>query len=376
MGFVIIMMIALMLFFILRGFDWQIEHEELSHRFLNTYQEIAYELGESHAEEDYRKIAGYLLYVLKTGGNWHLRCKAVSGLNDYLCLENRSDVEYRITKALIESLQDEHPGVRQVSAIVLGNAGKIYTMNSLIKVLPDPHKSVRRNISEALTQIGSSVETVVFGEVEDDTGMFEQNHIWCNPDIVAIPDEPMSVLEFPALEEIVINTQTCDISQVGKYMRLLGVAFDKEYLRENVCIRIDGNPGVLGSDIYKMCQQCRHVDISIETIIFVLIPEIEQNPAVTICGIIPEVYRDPLTILPNPDLSDLTLPLTRLRQVIVDTESYSLPLVEKFLTYAVNYIGQKHLKMNVEVVLYGEPKKLHPNLYNSFQNLCKSISAY
>lgn len=47
--------------------------------------------------------------------------------------------------------------------------------------------------------------------------------------------------------------------------------------------------------------------------------------------------------------------------------------VERFITYAANFIGQDYLKQRVEVHLYGKPEQLHSNLRNSFQNLCHSI---
>lgn len=78
----------------------------------------------------------------------------------------------------------------------------------------------------------------------------------------------------------------------------------------------------------------------------------------------------------NPDVSNLIVPMLELRTVVIHTETYDFHQVECFLTYAVNYIGQKHLKKNVDVHIYGDQEKLHPNLRNNFTNLCKDVQVY
>ena len=62
-----------------------------------------------------------------------------------------------------------------------------------------------------------------------------------------------------------------------------------------------------------------------------------------------------------------------LKKILVQTETYDFLLIEKFLTYAVNHIGRKHLKKKTEVHIYGNPDKLHPNLYNLFSSLSKKV---
>ena len=78
----------------------------------------------------------------------------------------------------------------------------------------------------------------------------------------------------------------------------------------------------------------------------------------------------------NPDSSELTLPLAQLKQIVVDSETYNFHLVERFLTYAIDHIGQDYLKKNVDAHIYGDPEKLQQNLRNNFTNLCKSITVH
>ena len=78
-------------------------------------------------------------------------------------------------------------------------------------------------------------------------------------------------------------------------------------------------------------------------------------------------------MLLNPDVTELTIPISKLKWIGIHAETYDFHLVERFITYAVNYIGQEHLKEHVGVDIHGDPDKLHPNLRNSLKNLCKSV---
>lgn len=82
------------------------------------------------------------------------------------------------------------------------------------------------------------------------------------------------------------------------------------------------------------------------------------------------------TTLCNIDVSELTLPLSALKNINIFSETYDFWQVERFITYALDFIGQKHLKEQVEVHIYGDPEKLHPNLRNTFKNLCKRIEEH
>jgi hypothetical protein len=84
----------------------------------------------------------------------------------------------------------------------------------------------------------------------------------------------------------------------------------------------------------------------------------------------------PRTTLLNPDVSTVTMPMSALEKIEIYAETYDFHLVERFITYAVNYIGQEHLKEHVEVHIYGDPDKLHPNLRNSLENLCKCVEVH
>ncbi len=82
----------------------------------------------------------------------------------------------------------------------------------------------------------------------------------------------------------------------------------------------------------------------------------------------------PSVSLLNPDVSDLHVPFWRLTRIVVVMQEYNFHLVERFVTYVVNALGQKYLKTSVDVEIYGDPAELHPNLRNSLTNLCRNVT--
>ena len=78
-------------------------------------------------------------------------------------------------------------------------------------------------------------------------------------------------------------------------------------------------------------------------------------------------------ILLNPDISELSTRLPNLMYIIISPDICNLRSVEQFITYAVNNIGQKHLKECTAVLIYDDVDKLTSNLYNALSNLCNSI---
>jgi hypothetical protein len=82
---------------------------------------------------------------------------------------------------------------------------------------------------------------------------------------------------------------------------------------------------------------------------------------------------DSHSTLRNPDVSTLTLPMPQLQQLRIDCATCDVYRVEQFLTYAVNYIGQKRLKNGVKVYLLGDTGCLSPILLNSLHNLFNSV---
>lgn len=75
----------------------------------------------------------------------------------------------------------------------------------------------------------------------------------------------------------------------------------------------------------------------------------------------------------NPDVSKLTVPLSKLEKILIDSETYDFYSVERFITYLAGHVGQKRLGKHVAVYISGSLDTLHPNLYNALNNLCKHV---
>jgi HEAT repeat protein len=78
--------------------------------------------------------------------------------------------------------------------------------------------------------------------------------------------------------------------------------------------------------------------------------------------------------LHNIDTATLSLPFSKLQYIRIFTETYDFHLTERFVTYAINVLGEKFLKKHVSVDILGDVEKLHPNLLNTFKHLCKSVT--
>lgn len=93
-------------------------------------------------------------------------------------------------------------------------------------------------------------------------------------------------------------------------------------------------------------------------------------------GAFTHALKHPNIILDNPDVSELSFPFVHLKRVDIETATYDFHQLERFLTYAINILGQAYLKSTVDVHIYGDQNALHPNLRNTLTNLCKSIIAH
>lgn len=259
----------------------------------------------------------------------------------------------RVIPPILNALKDPEENIRKRAAIVLRTIADLRSIPPLLEAMAvkDESEIVRQPVLYALETICQSVYVIVFGNRKA-SGDSEERDIVRNLDVELLP--------FPMknLQQIVIDTTTCDISQVEAFATYATTYLDPEDLKDYVKITIYGDPFVFSPDVYSLCHLCKDVDVATDTIVFGEIP-LTDNSA-----------RYPAY---NPDLTTFSLRMPSLRQVIIHTETYNFHHVERFLTYAVNYIGQDVLHENVEVHLYGDPKKLHPNLQNSLTHLCKTV---
>lgn len=225
--------------------------------------------------------------------------------------------------SLIEALEKENipAPVRHKVAEVLGRIGEDRAVEPLIKALENENSRVRATAAEALGKIGDFRAAKPLSKVLGD----ENEHV------------RIKVLE--AAEKI---SDLCMVESLSI------VLWDKNWYVRDRAVKI-----------------IRNICASIDTIIF----------GKDTIKVLNQVLNQAAT-LPNLDLSEFTISMSRLERIVIYTETYDFHLVERFITYAVNYIGQEYLKEHVEVHVYGDPDKLHPNLRNSFKNLCKCVEVH
>lgn len=93
-------------------------------------------------------------------------------------------------------------------------------------------------------------------------------------------------------------------------------------------------------------------------------------------GTLPRMTAQFRSTLFNPDVSLFTLPMSHLKALLLDAETCNMYQVEQFLTYAVNYVGQKRLKNHVTVHIYGDSSLFSVNLLNNFAHLFYAVQMH
>lgn len=216
-----------------------------------------------------------------------------------------------------------------------------------LQALDHEQSSLRHAANVVLKAWLHTVHTVVFGTAED-TGI----PVLRNPDVRHL------TVPFMHLKSLVIDLDTCDFDLVRIFFRYMRRILSVRYLKQAVTVQLSGNLAMHALEDYNPLADCHAVHVGIEQVMF---------------GIPPDAHDDCSTILYDPDLSTCRLPLRHLKQVIIQPATGQFHRIERFLTYAMNYIGQEHLKQSVDVYVEGSAECLHPNLRNGLVNLCRHV---
>ncbi|GAK51754.1 hypothetical protein U14_02999 [Candidatus Moduliflexus flocculans] len=236
-------------------------------------------------------------------------------------------------------LASKHPGERAEAVRLLH---KIPThpeaVALLCRTLHDPDAPIRQQAAQALIPAFNQAYTIVF-----------RNHS------VGMTQRDLKVPVFETLllpRKIVIDPATCDMFQVEAFAASTLPGFPRDLLSQ-FTVFIEGNPSLFASPIYRIFQHCKAVEIAIETVSF------------------GDVSFDAATYWHNPDMRHFQLPLRRLRRLEIDADTANPVDIERFLTYALEYMGQDFLRLNVTAHLRGSPDTLPKNLRNNLSHLCQ-----
>ena len=208
----------------------------------------------------------------------------------------------------------------------------------LCRTLHDPDASIRQKAAQALIPAFSQAYTIVFRNRS-----------------VGMTQRDLNVQVFETLllpRKIVIDPATCDMLQVEAFAASTLPGFPRNLLSQ-FTVFIEGNPSLFASPIYRIFQRCKAVEIAIETVSF------------------GDVSLDAATCWHGPDMRHFQLPLRRLRRIEIDAITANPIDIERFLTYALEYMGQDFLRLNVTAHLRGSPDALPKNLRNNLSHLCQ-----
>ena len=277
---------------------------------------------------------------------------------------------------LITTLEDKNSSVRKSIVIALGNIRDVSAVEQLVAVLRDDNSDVRGATSEALVKIdpdwhrsnaakrqipefivalrdankGVQVKVAaVLGKIGDARAV--------EPLIRALGDKNADVRceVVETLEKLMWKPKT----EIEKAYYLVAkkewgsvVSLGLASVEPLITVISDSDSGIQRSAFEVLNKNFPQI---IE-IIF------GENPS-----------NNSSNTIKNVDVSKLTIPMSSLTKIHIDADTYDFDMVERFITYSINYVGQKHLRKKVEVCIYGNPDKLHPNLLNSFKNLCRKV---
>lgn len=235
--------------------------------------------------------------------------------------------------------------VREKAVKVLGNLQHPAAIDLLASCLRDPEKYIRQRVVDELGKHEDErVVEPLIAALSDDVKAIQQSalrHLGKFGDVRLV--EPVMAFlrnSDPTLrKDAVLALQGVrDARAIPLYMPLL--------TEENAFIR--EHAGLLSQALFAL----------IETVVF---------------GSLALESLDPRTTLWNLETADLTMMMPALSTVIIQVDTYDFYQVERFLTYALNYVGQEYVKHHVNVHLYGHPYSLHPNLRNNLEHLFERV---
>ena len=260
--------------------------------------------------------------------------------------------------------------VRQEAIQSLVSLGDIRAVEPLIKMLKTWNKEIRNEAIEALAQIGvPAVEPLIWRLLDTYPRFFSFG--FTGGRLHKGVTEALVRIGGPAVEPLI--KLLAHLSFRKRAAEILIRIRDKQVEEQLMNVLIHENTTIRLQAVQILEKRGWKPDNDEQRTIYWVAKENIETVIFTHRDI---NIADPRKMLKNPESAELTIPMSSLKRIVIHTDTYNFHLVERFITYAVNYIGQKHLKKKVEVHIYGDPEKLHPNLRNSFENLCKRVDVH
>jgi hypothetical protein len=271
----------------------------------------------------------------------------------------------------LETLHDSDPEIRQASATALGTPGNRSAIPALVDVLEhDPNQFVRGAAADALKQIGTTDLLATW-----ERALQQDSHWYVRQ--VAI-DMLKHATEDPVAMAVVyaLVDEDASIRTAARYL-LERRHWHPRTPEEQICSWLANGQTYLilnrGTHILPHVLQLQSVNDSLSGAIGELLPSLYATIDTVAFGTFPRGDSFPPTTWQNPDVEALTLPLSGLHHLLIDPVSAAFLLVERFLTYALNYLGQRYVRHHVEVHIEGDVSQLHPILRNNLTSFCRIV---
>ena len=274
-------------------------------------------------------------------------------------------------ESLLWLLRESNPFIRERAAKALGLIRDERVINPLLKVLGDRDSTVSQEAASALRTIGEPVIEHLAEAIDSNN----KNRQWNA--VVAL-----GKLRDPRTVSTLLRVLDDDAHIRLKTAQILdSLGWEPQNEKERLTYSIakedwEAVPSFGARAISLLMKLAKKKNPRVRNYLVEYLKKACASVEIVVFGDDTPNNLDPHTTLINLDVSRLKIPLSQLKQIVLYTNSYDFPLVERFITYAVNHIGQKYLRKRVEVHIYGDPDTLHPNLRNSFKNLCNAVKEH
>lgn len=275
-------------------------------------------------------------------------------------------------------LKDEDVTLRETAAIALGDIANARAVEPLIETLKDKRANIRMAAVTALGKIGDprSLEALIQVVGGKNPAMFGDR----NPEVQKKAVEALRKIEDPRVKTTLIYALEDDDAivrlQAAEVLDGIGWTPEKEIETISYFIARGDWEALIpfgGQAVTPLSMRANDKVRNVREHIANTLAKILVSIKIVVFGDLHvKDARKDITLC-NPNVNELTVLMQELEHIVLHTPTYEFHQVERFMTYAVNYIGQEYLKKHVVVHIYGDPDKLHPNLRNSFENLCKRV---
>jgi hypothetical protein len=255
----------------------------------------------------------------------------------------------------VQAIQPEHQEEREQLLQALPTES-VQTVEAIVPVLTALQREQSYVSTEAMAILHSlcpQVRTVVFGS--DMMGVSSPRQTLWNPNVTAL------TIPFSNLRKVVIDAATAQHDHLEAFLRYVTTVLEPHHVLNRISIAILNESGRFPLTFWNPLGACRHLSME-----FV-------RTSIVIFGTLSNLVQSAGVIQHNPDMAEVRLPMPRLQEIHIAPQTANMIALERFLTYALNSVGQTRLKRVVMVYIHGHSAQLPHHIRNSLTNLCRGV---